>query len=328
MTAQILLALMLFGQTDETVQVRRGTRLEVRNSAGDVVVKTWNRDEVKIEADHSSRESVDIRQSDGTLYVRGRARNGPARAIDYQITIPTWMAVSVSGTAADVILEDVGGDVAVETNRGDVRIRGGSGFITAKSVAGEIIIERAKGRIEAQTVNDGIRLADVTGDVMVGTTNGSIALDRVDTANLDAYTVNGGIAFDGPIKDKGVYRITTHNGLVSVAVPDRVNATVMVRTYGGEFRSSFAVKIDNPERRNRFTFTLGDGSARVELESFNGSISLRRPGEPRPQSERDRERERERNRRIRIAPNAAPAPSPAPRPEPPSPPPPPAPPGL
>lgn len=329
MTPLFLLVFLMAGQTDETIQVRRGTRLDVRNGNGDVVVKTWNRDEVKVEADHSTRESVDVRQSDNTVYVRGRSRNGPTRAIDYQITVPAWMAISVNGTAADVTLEDVGSEVAVETNRGDIHIRGGAGFIAAKSVAGDIVIERASGRIEAQTVNADIRLADVSGDVMVGTTNGSIELDRVDTANLDAYTVNGGIAFDGPIKDRGVYRITTHNGLVSLAVPERVNATMMVRTYGGEFRSSFAVRIENPERRNRFTFTLGDGSARVEVETFNGAITLRRPGEPRPQSERDRERERQREqerqrerererRQPRVAPSALPAPTPppAPRPEP------------
>lgn len=327
MTAHILLALMLVGQTEETVQVRRGTRLDVRNTVGDVVVKTWNRDEVKVEADHSTRESVEVRQSDGTVYVRGRSRNGPTRAIDYQITVPSWMAVTVSGTAADVFIEGVGGEVSVETNRGDVSIRGGSGFISAKSVAGDIVIEQAKGRVEAQTVNAGIRLADVTGDITVGTTNGSIELDRIDTTNLDAYTVNGGIAYDGTIKDRGVYRLTTHNGLVSLAVAERADATFNVRTYGGEFRSSFAVKIENPERRNRFTFTLGNGNARVELESFNGNIRLRRPGEPRPQSERDREREAERNRRGRPNPNPNPRVSPAP-PSPPSPPASPAPPGA
>ena len=36
--------------------------------------------------------------------------------------------------------------------------------------------------------------------------------------------------------------------------------------------------------------TLGNGSARVELESFGGTISLRRPGEPRPELERERRR--------------------------------------
>ena len=37
--------------------------------------------------------------------------------------------------------------------------------------------------------------------------------------------------------------------------------------------------------RKRFTLNFGNGSAKVELESFGGTISLRRAGEPRPESE-------------------------------------------
>src|SRR5207247_6224053 len=46
------------------------------------------------------------------------------------------------------------------------------------------------------------------------------------------------------------------------------------------------LKADDKDPRKRFTLTYGDGSARVELESFGGTIALRRPGEPRPETER------------------------------------------
>src|SRR6185295_13114011 len=104
---------------------------------------------------------------------------------------------------------------------------------------------------------------------------------------VDLYTVNGNISYDGPIKDKGVYRLTTHNGMIAVALPERVNATLMVRTYNGSFRSTFPVKQDDQAPRKRFTLTLGNGSAHLELESFGGTIALRRPGEPRPEGQRD-----------------------------------------
>jgi Putative adhesin len=291
MIAGIVLGLMLGGAlTDQTVDVKKGVRLEVHTFTGDVTVKVWNRDAVRVEAEHSDRQTVDIRPGDQSLVVRGQSRIGPIGSIDYTITVPAWMAVNVNGMGTDVMLDGVGGDVSVETTRGDVHLRGGSGFISVKSVQGSITIERAKGRVEAQTVNDSVHVSDTTGDLTVGTTNGSIVLERIDTANLDASTVNGTIAFDGPIRDKGSYRLTTHNGAVSMAIPDKVNATLRVRTYGGSFRSTFPLKLDNQDRQNRFTLTLGDGSARIELESFNGSIALRRPGEPRPESDRDRNR--------------------------------------
>jgi Putative adhesin len=266
---------------------------------------------VRVEAEHSERQTIEIRPGEQSLVVRGRSRIGPMSSVDFTITVPTWMAVSVNGMGTDVVLDGVGGDVNVETTRGDIRLRGGSGFISVKSVQGSITIENAKGRIEAQTVNDSVRVADTSGDLTVGTTNGSIVLERIDTANLDASTVNGMIGFDGSIRDKGSYRLTTHNGAVSMAIPERVNATLRVRTYGGSFRSTFPLKLDDQDRQNRFTLTLGDGSARIELESFNGSIALRRPGEPRPQAERDRDRGRGPRGRAQNPP-APPSPPPPP----------------
>src|SRR5437660_3908385 len=72
---------------------------------------------------------------------------------------------------------------------------------------------------------------------------------------------------------------------------------LLVRTYNGSFKSTFQVKTDDQNPRKRFTLTLGNGSARVELESFGGTIALRRPGEPRPELEHERRRrEREKDK--------------------------------
>jgi hypothetical protein len=92
-----------------------------------------------------------------------------------------------------------------------------------------------------------------------------------------------------------VYRLTTHNGQVAMALPEKANVTLQVRTYNGSFRSSFPLKIDEEQnRRKRFTLTIGTGSAHVDLESFGGTIALRRPGEPRPETDRERRRSSQR----------------------------------
>jgi DUF4097 and DUF4098 domain-containing protein YvlB len=289
MLGQALLAMAIIIPLDQTVQVSRGTKLDVNNFAGDVVVKVWDRDSVRVEVNHSDREAVDVKPGDQVLTIRSRSlRGGPPRSLDYMITVPKWMAVGVNGTYADVTLDGVGGDVTVETTRGDIKVSGGSGFISLKSVQGEIALEKAKGRVEIRAVNEGIRLADINADLSAETTNGSIILDRIDSANVDLYTVNGDVSYDGPIKDKGLYRLTTHNGMIAVAVPERVNAVLTVRTYNGSFRSTFPIKTDDQNPRKRFTVTLGNGSAHLELESFAGTIALRRPGEARPETERRR----------------------------------------
>ena len=320
MIPALLIATMAVTATDQTVQVAKGTKLVVNNFAGDVNVKTWDKDSVRVEVNHSDRETIDIKQVDQTLSVRSRStRGGPPRSLDYTITMPGWMSIGVSGTYADVVIEGAGGDVSVETTHGDITVRGGSGFVSLKSVQGAIVVEKSKGRVEVRAVNEGIRLADISGDLSAESTNGSIILDRIDSANVDLYTVNGNISYDGPIKDRGLYRLTTHNGLIALPIAERANITLSARTYNGSIRSTFPLPGDDSERRGkRVSLTLGNGSAHVELESFSGAIALRRPGEARPETERRRRDRGNRDHDLEVGPPNPP--SPANPPDPPVPP--------
>jgi DUF4097 and DUF4098 domain-containing protein YvlB len=243
MLAEIVFSMMVLTPTDQTVNVTKGTKLDVNNFAGDINIKVWDKDAVRVEVNHSDREAVDIKQGEQTLTVRSRSlRGGPPRSLDYVITVPKWMAINIGGTYADVTMDGVGADVTVETTRGDINLTGGSGVITLKSIQGEVTVQKAKGRIEVRAVNEGMRLSDISGDLSAETTNGSIILDRIDSGNVDCYAVNGNISFDGPIKDKGLYRLTTHNGLVAMAVPEKANVTMTVRTHNGGFKSTFQVR--------------------------------------------------------------------------------------
>jgi hypothetical protein len=76
--------------------------------------------------------------------------------------------------------------------------------------------------------------------------------------------------------DRGRYLFATHNGDIDITLPGRDDATVSVRAFDGQFRSSLPVKLpDEGARRRRFSFVLGSGAARLDLETFRGTISLR-----------------------------------------------------
>lgn len=266
-------------QTDQTVAVSRGARLAVENFAGEIEVRAWDRDAVRVQARHSSRVKIDIRTTETGLTVRGSG--GGTGSIDYEINAPSWMPVRVDGQFNFVSIEGLQSEVAVETVRGDIVIKGGSGSISAKSIQGEVTIDGARGRINASSVNESIEITGASGDIVAETTNGSITMTKVDAKSVDGSTVNGDIVYDGSIADRAQYRFVTHNGDITVAVPPTSNATFSVRTYNGEFSPSLPVKgTGEPKRGKRATYVLGTGSAEVEMESFGGSIRLRGPGMP------------------------------------------------
>jgi len=80
MLGQIILAMAIITPTDQTVQVAKGTKLDVNNFAGDVSIKVWDKDAVRVEATHSDREIIDIKPGDQVLTIRSRSvRGGPPR---------------------------------------------------------------------------------------------------------------------------------------------------------------------------------------------------------------------------------------------------------
>ena len=267
-------------RTDQTLDVAKGTRLVLSNNAGEVVVRSWDRDQVRVQASHSDRERVDIQTADNTLRIRGRATRGPSNLIDYQITVPRWMPVNLSGTYLESTIEGTTAEVTVESVHGNIRVVGGNGTITARSVEGLITIEKASGKVRATTVNEGIRLTNVSGDMSAETTNGDIVIDNAQTSSLDVSTVNGDVTYNGTMRDGGAYRMTTHGGDIRVGLGGSPNATVFVRTFQGDFNADFPIQLPEGqsarEGSKRFNFTLGSGSARIELQSFNGDILVAR----------------------------------------------------
>ncbi len=93
-TLATLAALAFTQQTDTTVPVRAGARLEINNFGGEIAVKTWNRNAVRVVADHSSRDRISVDASEQVVRVKTEpGRRGPSQ-IDYAVTVPAWMALT------------------------------------------------------------------------------------------------------------------------------------------------------------------------------------------------------------------------------------------
>ena len=131
---------------------------------------------------------------------------------------------------------------------------------------------------------------------MPETVNGDVQLQKVQSDNVEANTVNGDVVYDGTIRPNGRYRLVTHNGDITVTIAEGTSAVVSVSTFQGEFESAFPVTLTG-RRGKQFDFTLGSGSARIELESFAGTIRLERPGARLERRHRDDDKDRDKDER-------------------------------
>ena len=281
-----LAALTLIQQIDSTVPVEKGQRLEVDVFAGDVDVKTWAKNAVRVVADPGGPGRVEIERSATALSVRTTGRRGPPSSTDITLTVPAWMALDISGVNTDITIAGARGSISAETVQGDVTAEGGEGLVSVKSVQGGVSLTGAKGRIDANSVNADVEVHRSSGEISTETVNGSIELVGTDATTLTATSVNGDLSYDGPVHAGGRYSLSTHNGDITLAMDEKTSAAVSVSTFNGEFESDFPVTLTETRKGKRFNFTLGSGSAQVTLESFQGTISLVRPGS---QHHRDRD---------------------------------------
>jgi DUF4097 and DUF4098 domain-containing protein YvlB len=277
-TSLLFAVTMLQQGADTTLAVRKGQRLEATVYAGSITVKTWNRDAVRVQADTRKKDRLDVTADGSTVSIEMTGKWGPAGASDIEITMPVWMGVELSGVETDLAVDGCKCTVHGETVRGDVTVKGGEGNVSVQSVEGSVTVTDVNGRVEAQSINESVTVERVTGDLAVQTVNGDVTMVAITSGNVEASTVNGDISYDGTIQNGGRYELSTHQGDMSLTMPENANATVSVNTFNGSFESDYPVTLTGRNQRRKFSFTIGNGSARVDLESFGGDIRLARPG--------------------------------------------------
>ena len=232
---------------------------------------------------HAGQHPSDRRGHDGEC---DRRSMGPAGSVDYDITAPAWMPIKVEGQFNFITIDGAQAEVSADTVRGDIIIKGGTGFVTAKSIEGEILVEGARGKVNVSSVNQGIKILDTSGDITAESVNGPIAMTGIQSSSVEVSTTNGNITYEGTLSDGGRYTLTTHNGDLVMACRRTPTRPSTVRTYNGEFRTDLPLEgripPDEMHRGKRVTMTLGKGSADVTLESFGGTIRLRKGPAARP----------------------------------------------
>jgi Toastrack DUF4097 len=296
--------------TDTTFAVREGDRLRVKNQGGDIQVRAWGRNAVRVQAEHSRRTDIEVSVSGAVVEIRSHGRMGIPTTADYQLTVPTWMALDLGGLYAQVTVDGTRAPIKVETIEGDITVRGGAESVSLSTINGRIDVSGARGRIDLHTASDDVVGRDLQGDIRVEAISGNVYLRDVDATQLDVQSVSGDLLFTGRIADRGSYSFLTHSGDVTIGIPERTSATLSLATASGDFRFGFPVETERSSRR-RQTVRMGSGGASIELETFSGDIRVVRPDDVppprvseqgrrrRPDRDDDHDRDRDRDHHDR-----------------------------
>lgn len=285
-TAVTAAALLLLGAgtlraqrtIDTTMAVRANARFSLTNQQGTVTVRSWTRSQIRVVAE-SERGRVDINESGSGVSVRTSNRGGHGD-VDFTVTVPRGTALELHGMSLDIEVDEVCGQVEVNTLSGDVTVDCVEGSIQVQTISGDISLANARGNVDINSTSGDVELHAVRGVVSVQSVSGDITLDAIESNDVTAEVVSGDVEYTGRLVDNGRYKFSAHSGDVTIHVPGTPNATFGIETFSGEFESDFQIQLQGGSRINgkNWEFRLGTGSARVQLSSFSGTITLRREG--------------------------------------------------
>src|SRR5437867_12534782 len=96
-------------QTDTTFAVPAGASLSVNNFGGGITVNGWSENRVKVHAETGRRGRVEVSIVGGTVVIKTGSREGAPSVIEFDITVPQSMALTLGGTYADSSVAGVQG---------------------------------------------------------------------------------------------------------------------------------------------------------------------------------------------------------------------------
>jgi len=129
---------------------------------------------------------------------------------------------------------------------------------SVETVNGGVTIGGVSGKVFAESVNGGLEISDLAGDVKLSTVNGSIDAEFVrleGQQSVKAETVNG--------------RITIH-------LPENADVQISADTLNGGINGrDFGLETDKGFVGSDLNGSIGNGSARLNIDTVNGSIKIR-----------------------------------------------------
>ena len=269
---------------DTTVRLDRGGAVDLSLISGRIRVTGWDRQDVKISASidegtlrfdaNSSRVTLSVDDSNDHNR-RSRHNVGDAR---YEVSVPRGVRLILEGVSGDVSASGSQGEIEASSVSGDVDVSDGIGEASVESVSGSVHAARINGNLRTESVSGDVRVETVTGNVEASSVSGNIRLIGVQSKDVRSETVSGDITYSGSIEPGGKYNFEAHSGTVRLNIPRGAGAHFSVETFSGDISADFPITIPpgtgRGRKEGRMEFTIGDGRARVDAQTFSGSIVI------------------------------------------------------
>lgn len=266
-------------------------QVHISNVKGSIVVRTWNRPEVRVTGSLGKGvEKLGIDSQPGSIDIEVKfpnnssgwnlwGRNGnKMEPTILEVTIPQRASLEIDSVSADVDVQQMAGrKLSVSSVSSPIVVTASSpGQASFENVSGDITLRITTADVQVQSVSGDVRLGGgLNGDVELETVSGNLSLLAQPLSKLRANTVSGDVSVKAGLKPGGTINVESLSGDVDLNLLRNTGAKVRVETFSGDIRSPSGT-VDKEEHGpgKSLDTSYGDGRGRINVESFSGDVSI------------------------------------------------------
>jgi hypothetical protein len=214
------------------------------------------------------------------------------------VEVPYQSRLTVHTVNGPIDVEDVDGVLDLHAANGRIDVEGAPREAHLETLNAKIDFEGEGTEVFARTINGDIELSGVSRDVEASTMSGRIEVEGEDLERADLRTMAGDITLDASLAPGAKVYGKTYSGRVRLRLPADTSARFEIETFSGEVQSDFAASWSPPQGQRRRS-VVGEGDARVAIESFSGAVRIENGEDEARERRRERREERSERRRER-----------------------------
>jgi DUF4097 and DUF4098 domain-containing protein YvlB len=140
---------------EKSFKVDPGQLLNVKTDVGDVIIKTWNQDEVlvKIYGDNDAKRKMEFSfdQDENGVMIIGEKEGGKifgwfsSIELKYEIKVPNKFDLNLKTSGGDLVVKNIKGEFNLKTSGGDIYTKNMSGNLSAGTSGGDITLADLNG---------------------------------------------------------------------------------------------------------------------------------------------------------------------------------------
>jgi DUF4097 and DUF4098 domain-containing protein YvlB len=265
--------------------------------AGEVEVHAEFRAKARLFRDRHERmadliANPPISQEGNFIRIGGSSEHLSGVTVNYTITVPADTQIHGMTGSGNIDVSGIKGPAAFIAGSGEITAGNISDDVQVTAGSGSVELSHIKGQVQTTAGSGNVTLSDVIGEIRVqaGSGNiqivqpgqsveassgsGGITVSRV-SADLRLRTSSGDVKVDGNPLTSSYWEVRSSSGSVVLHVPGTANFRFYARTSSGDIDTQIPIVMEGTTGKHELRARIGDGKARVEIETSSGQISLR-----------------------------------------------------